>query len=105
MLFDDLRRVAVVGRALGRLVLCGGVHATALLNGSLVLAALAPCATRRSMKNSTPPRGPGGDCQLLARRAMSRKASADGQPGKASTTASWRWIARRSHSSRGTAPR
>ena len=36
---------------------------------------------------------------------MSRNAIAEGEEGNASTTVSWRWIARRSHSSRGMAPR
>src|SRR5690606_11408649 len=73
----------------------GEAHATALPGW----------ATSRSVKNSMWPRGPGGDCHWRARRAMSTKARAEGLDGNASTTASWRCTARRSHSSRGTAPR
>src|SRR5690606_15536187 len=92
VLLDHLgRRTLLVGA-----VLRGGrdVHASAPLAG----------ATRRSRKNSTWPRAPGGDCHWRERRAMSRKATAEGADGNASTTGSWRCTARRSHSSRGIAP-
>src|SRR5690606_16867932 len=90
---DDERGVAGLVGAVGG---CGGAHAAALRAG---------CAIRRSMKNSTWPRGPGGLCHWPARRAMSRNAAEAGADGNASTTASCRCTARRSHSSRGIAPR
>src|SRR5690606_30269382 len=77
-----------------------GVHAAAPR-----AAAADGADTRRSRKNSTWPRAPGGDCHWRERRAMSRKATEEGADGNASTTASWRCTARRSHSSRGIAPR
>src|SRR5690606_38320367 len=89
----------------GRALLVGAV-----LRGGGNVHAVAPLAdgngaTRRSRKNSTWPRAPAGDCHWRGRRAMSRKATAEGEDGNTSTTGSWRWIARRSHSSRGIAPR
>src|SRR5690606_38913837 len=97
VLLDDLGgRSLLVGAVVrGR----GGVHAAA------PRVADPGVDTKRSRKNSTWPRAPGGDCHWRERRAMSRKAIADGADGKASTTAAWRCTARRSHSSRGIAPR
>src|SRR5262249_15191512 len=66
--------------------------------------AIAPGAlTRRSTKNSTLPRGPLGADHCSTRRAIACSACAEAQAGYASTTACWRWIARRSQSSYGIA--